>query len=404
MQSGNDWKGHVAMPVYRDNKRWRYRTVVETPSGMKIRISGSTPRNENNRQKALEMEHAHIERVHTLGRQASTEEVNNQQSVTIAALPTEPPTPDVPTIKEFQVTYLASSRLDNKLSWFKSKEHLLALHIVPRIGGLRLNEVSFAVIEDLKIALSETRNGRLKRAVQKLNPATINNVLTTLRHMLQVARKRGLIDRLPEIARLKVPPSQFDFLTFDESERLVAHAAGEWRTMIIVALRTGLRRGELLGLRWEDVDLANGRITVRESYVRGRFDTPKSGKPREVALSDQARQALAAHRHTRGERVFCDAEGRPFKMSMMLSQLRRVCRLAKLRTIGWHVLRHSFASHLVMRGVPMRAVQELMGHASIVITMRYAHLAPEVSRDAVKLLDVSSDRPRTEVVATDWQN
>jgi hypothetical protein len=57
-----------------------------------------------------------------------------------------------------------------------------------------------------------------------------------------------------------------------------------------------------------------------------------------------------------------------------------------------------------MRGVPMRAVQELMGHASIVITMRYAHLAPEVSRDAVKLLDVSSNRPRLEVVATDWQN
>jgi hypothetical protein len=133
MQSGDDWKGHVAMPVYRDKKRWRYRTVVETPSGMKIRISGSTPRNENNRQKALEMEHAHIERVHTLGRQASTEELANQQSDLFAALPVESDAPAVPTIKEFQSTYLASSRLDNKLSVFESKEHILALHIVPRI-------------------------------------------------------------------------------------------------------------------------------------------------------------------------------------------------------------------------------------------------------------------------------
>src|SRR4029077_19627910 len=144
-----------------------------------------------------------------------------------------------------------------------------------------------------------TRNGRVKRAVRLLNPKTINNVLTTLRHMLQVARKRELIDRLPEILRMKAPPSTFDFLTFEESERLIAHAEGQWRTMIIVALRTGLRRGELLGLRWEDVDLVSGRLYVRESYVRGVFGTPKSGKPREVPLSNQARQALETHRRAR---------------------------------------------------------------------------------------------------------
>jgi integrase len=297
MQSGDDWKGHVAMPVYRDKKRWRYRTVVETPSGMKIRISGSTPRNENNRQKTLEMEHAHIERVHTLGRQASTEELANQQSDLFAALPVESDAPAVPTIRGFQSTYLASSRLDNKLSVFESKEHILALHIVPRIGHLRLDEVSFAVVEDFKIALSETRNGRLKRAVQMLNPKTINNVLTTLRHMLQVARKRGLIDQLPEIVRMKAPPSRFDFLTFEESERRIAHAEGEWRTMIIVALRTGLRRGELLGLRWEDVDLVNGRITVRESYVRGKFDTPPPSR------ASRERSPSATKRGRRSRRI-----------------------------------------------------------------------------------------------------
>jgi integrase len=103
----------------------------------------------------------------------------------------------------------------------------------------------------------------------------------------------------------------------------------------------------LLGLRWEDVDLVNGRLYVRESYVRGVFGTPKSGKPREVPLSNQARQALETHREARqalavdghpvGERVFCDAQGRPFKMGIMLSKLWRMCRLAKLsRKVGWH--------------------------------------------------------------------
>ena len=95
---------------------------------------------------------------------------------------------------------------------------------------------------------------------------------------------------------MKAPPSKFDFLTFEESARLIAHAEGPWRTMIIVALRTGLRRGELLGLRWEDVDLVRGRLFVQQSYVRGVYGTPKSGKAREVPLSNQARLALEAHR------------------------------------------------------------------------------------------------------------
>jgi integrase len=110
-----------------------------------------------------------------------------------------------------------------------------------------------------------------------------------------------------------------------------------------VALRTGLRRGELLGLRWEDVDLSHGRIRVVENYVRDQFKAPKSGKPREVPLSGEARAALAQHRERRGgvgARVFSDAQSKPYTPGVMASQLKRACRLAGLRVIGWHVLRH----------------------------------------------------------------
>jgi site-specific recombinase XerD len=73
----------------------------------------------------------------------------------------------------------------------------------------------------------------------------------------------------------------------------------------------------------------------------------------------------------------------------------RACKKAGLRFVGWHVLRHTFASHLAMRGAPLKAIQELLGHATIMMTMRYAHLAPEIAREAVCLLDGFGDRGKT---------
>ncbi len=104
---------------------------------------------------------------------------------------------------------------------------------------------------------------------------------------------------------------------------------------------------------------------------------------REIPLGDQ----LEAHRHHRGELVFCQPDGRMFTKGECRHPLWRACKRASLRRITWHVLRHTFASHLVMLGVPLRVVQELLGHATIEMTMRYAHLSPHVAREAVKLLD-----------------
>lgn len=143
----------------------------------------------------------------------------------------------------------------------------------------------------------------------------------------------------------------------------------------------------MFGLRWEDVDLKTGRLVVRQSISRGIVGTPKSGKFREVPLSEHAAAALKGERHLRGPLVFCDQDGQPFTHTAAKWPLWRACRRAGLRLVQWHVLRHTFASHLVMRGVPLKAVQELLGHATIEMTMRYAHLSPCVRRDAVLSLD-----------------
>ena len=113
----------------------------------------------------------------------------------------------------------------------------------------------------------------------------------------------------PWFKRLKVPPPEFRFLSFEESERLIRCAAPEWRALIVVALKTGLRVAELLALRWKDVDLHAARLDVRQAVSRGFVGTPKSGKGREVPLCNSALQALRSHRHLRGELVFPAADG-----------------------------------------------------------------------------------------------
>jgi integrase len=205
--------------------------------------------------------------------------------------------------------------------------------------------------------------------------------------MLSLAVEWNLISHAPRMKWLKAPDPEFDFLDFEEAERLVATAEEQWRPMILVALKAGLRLGEMLGLRWEDVDLVTGRIMVRRSISRGIAGTPKSGRSREIPTSDELLRALKGHRHLRGELVFCDADGRLLTRNECKHPLWRAFKRAGLRQLGWHALRHTFASHLVMRGAPVKAVQELLGHASIEMTMRYSHLSPDVRKDAVRLLD-----------------
>lgn len=295
------------------------------------------------------------------------------------------PSAKAPLFSDFAKDFLERyAKTNNKPSEYDSKKDILHLHLVPWFGDTRLDAIEDEDVEAYKAA---------KRDLG-LSPKTVNNHLAVLSKLYGVAQEWKRVSRAPRTKPLKVPVPETDFLTFDEAKALSAHAgAYPFGDMILLALHTGLRLGELIGLRVGDV--VNDRIMVRQSIVRGRRGTPKSHKPREVPLNRHARAALVpgCAGRSKGE-VFIlriDHRGEVTEVCVAKDEcereLHKACGRAGLRKIGWHRLRHSFASHLAMRGVPLRTIQELLGHSDIRQTMRYAHLSPNVAVDAVKLLE-----------------
>ena len=120
---------------------------------------------------------------------------------------------------------------------------------------------------------------------------------------------------------------------------------------------------------------------------------PKGGRQRYVPLTIRLARALRAHRHLRGPLVLCQEDGSPLTRQMVQSWIGRVARRAGLSHLGVHILRHTFCSHLAMRGAPARAIQELAGHQDLSTTQRYMHLSPAAIEGAIRLLDEVTHDP-----------
>jgi integrase len=158
------------------------------------------------------------------------------------------------------------------------------------------------------------------------------------------------------------------------------------RLIVLLGAEAGLRIGEVQALRWDDIDFTRRILTVNRRDWRGRLGSPKGGRIRRVPLTTRLVAALKAHRHLMAW-VVCQPDGARYTQNHVTSRLGRACRRAGLRIATYHVMRHTFCSHLAMRGASARAIQELAGHASIVTTQRYMHLAPAAGRDAIELLE-----------------
>ena len=148
----------------------------------------------------------------------------------------------------------------------------------------------------------------------------------------------------------------------------------------------GLRCGEIIALEWRDVDLAKRQLCVARSDWNGEVTAPKSGRLRYVPLTLRLAAALRDHRHLKGPRVLCQDDGKALTRQQVQYRVKHAARKANV-VQGVHVLRHTFCSHLAMRGAPARAIQELAGHSELSVTQRYMHLSPAALDAAIRLLD-----------------
>jgi integrase len=289
----------------------------------------------------------------------------------------EPPPPLAPTFAAFSAEWFTTHvKTNNKPSSQRSRAHVLRNHLVPFFGKKLISAISTSSIERYKAV-------KIKAS---LAPKTINEHLGLLRKCLSDAREWERPAANPKIKVLRLPKPNFECLTDDEADRIIrAMNARRWRAMVALALHTGLRRGELFGLRWQDIDIENRRLSVRQSIVEGIAGPPKNYRERDVSLDETALSAISLVPRTH-ELVFHRGDGRPLTCSTAQGALARACRRAGLRHIGWHALRHTFASRLAASGVPITVVQGLLGHSTIVMTMRYTHTAPEAYAKAVSAL------------------
>jgi integrase len=294
---------------------------------------------------------------------------------------------EVPTLSDFQKRFLDGYARANrqKASGIDSKESHLRIHLVPMLGKLALDQIT------------DERVAELKGAKTHLSPKTVNNCLSVLNKLLDVAVEWKVIDKKPcRIRLLKVPESAFVFYDFAEYDRLVRAAEKCDRTVLATALLggdAGLRRGEIIGLEQSDLDFDRGSIHVQRSVWKGIVDVPKGGRSRRIPMTRALRKVLREHRHLRGPRVLYREDGEVVTEKILRRWFSRAQRLAGLRANGGlHILRHTFCSHLAMRGAPVKAIQELAGHKDLTTTMRYMHLSPETRDAAIRLLD---ERPET---------
>jgi len=374
------------MPATIRNDHWHYRVVVQLKDGTKQRISGKPAL--NTKAAALEAEKAHIQRL-----------LNPPQPAPI------PPEAFSVFAAEWLKTYPAA--VGNRPSTIRASTLHVTQHLIPLLGDTLLSAIDAKTIMSVFAKLRETEvasrsataenddDGEEEEKRACLAASTIKNITQTLHKILVCAHQWGKLPQgLPVWPKLKVETAPFDFYTSNESQLLLAacDAYPEDRALILFALRTGVRAGEQAALEWGDVDFANHQIRITRSIHQGNEGPTKSGRGRVLPMSPALETALRGIKHLRGEKVFCQADGTPWELWHLTARLRRAARLAGLRALHWHCLRHSFASQSMICGFPLKQVQEWLGHATILMTMRYAHLAPNTDKVAmVSLLDAEGE-------------
>ncbi len=357
------------MPTYKGpDGRWRFRGVYNGRD-----FSGSSPKGNNTKAAAARLEQ---EMLRKLERRIFTGQM--------------------PTVAQFSEQFLEYQRTHTKQLTYQLQCQHIRKHVVPHLGTKQVDAVETFDLDQLKMTWSKDAAAR-----------TVNSRLGTTLRMFALAKEWRVIVDVPETKALKVAPDTKRFFTEPEASALIDAAHPRWRAMMIVGLYTGLRIGELRGLQWRDVDLQAAQLHVNRTDpgVAGvEANAPKGGKSRTVPLNADALRALVGELDKRrASRKRLSPEGwvwpgvdiwhdqrnrdRPRSEGGCVNAIGSAITGARIKAkpgerLGWHTLRHTYASWLVIRGVPLRVVQDLLGHASIRQTERYAHLAPNQTHHA----------------------
>ncbi len=265
---------------------------------------------------------------------------------------------------------------------------LLRKHLLPRFGSQRLCDISRAeiqrfLLEKLRLGLAWETTNHLRHLLSKVLGTAVDW------KYLSENPVRGV--KMPE-RTLKRPHR---FLSAEEVRRLLAATDEPARTIILLAVLTGLRIGEILALRWARVNFESGTLRVEETYYKGTFGTPKTrASRREVPLPPVVVKALLMHEsrsldRSAGALVFATTKGTPLAAdNLRKRELRPACKRAGLRAIDWHTLRHTHGTLLHAQGTPLKVAQAQLGHSHMATTLEvYTHASSTAQREAVAKLE-----------------
>lgn len=290
---------------------------------------------------------------------------------------------------------------------YERYREIVMLHILPALGKTKLQKLTPQQLQALY-------NQKLQEGYA---PQTVKHIHRVLHKALGDALKWQLVVRnvCDVVSAPRVPKKEAQILSGEQAQQFLEAARGDsLEALYVLALTTGMRQGELLGLKWEDIDMGIGTLQVKRTIARlvGKGFTvsePKTTKSRRrIHLTRMAIEALKQHR-TRQQKarlavgpawneqgwVFCNTMGGPIDARNMIRRsFRPILAKAELPMIRFHDLRHSAASLLLTLGVHAKVVQELLGHSQISVTLdTYSHVLPSLQEEAAHRLDTLLSRP-----------
>ena len=284
--------------------------------------------------------------------------------------------PEIKRIANHSFNELAEEYLKwaEKQRSFKSKK-VFVFQLSESFGYLPLRRLSTRIVEQLQTEI-------LKKGKK---PSTVNRLIATMKHMVNKAVEWDMLEaetlkRIRRVKLLEENNRRLRYLSKEECQALIDACDSHLRPIVIIALNTGMRKSEILLLKWDNVDLKHGFILL---------EVTKNGERREIPINSTTRETLLnLTRRLDVPYVFYGQRTGKHYQDVKRS-FKSACRRAGIKDFRFHDLRHTFASHLVMVGVDITTVKELLGHKTLTMTLRYAHLAPSHKVRAVEMLDAT---------------